>query len=85
MSSKYFEYFSSKYRKTLKDFFRWLGAVTLQYMVGSDRNLKSSKTLQLSLLPARMKKIQSTRGPNGPVNAHLISEPSISINHTKPD
>ena len=22
---------------------------------------------------------------NGPVNAHLISEPSISINHTKPD
>ena len=22
---------------------------------------------------------------NGPVNAHLISGPSISINHTKPD
>ena len=22
---------------------------------------------------------------NGPVNAHLISEPSISINQTKPD
>ena len=31
----------------------------------------------------------SARGPMvlliGPVNAHLISGPSISINHTKPD
>ena len=46
------------------------GQVTLQSMVGSGQISNSSKTLYLSSLPAKMKKIQSTSSPKGN-DAHL--------------
>ena len=66
--------------KSMQIFYDVQGKLTPQSEVGSNLNYKSSKLLWLSLLPARMKKIQSIKAPQALHNTPpLLGAPKVIL------
>ena len=70
--------------KTVITTFLWVCFSAVQGRPTPQSMVKSGRNCMIVLLTCRNKEAPINQRTNGPVNAHLISGPSISEKHTKP-